>query len=122
MVRLLTVVVLFVIGSNAAIADSLWIAGSFGNEDGCKSIADSASRSENLLIVRSDSIERYEAHCGILTVQSSGGGWAILETICGGEGETWAETFLFQEVPDDRNKARLATAPSGEFADLARCD
>lgn len=122
MVRLLTVAVLMVIGSNTAIADSLWIAGSFGNEDGCKSIADSASRSENLLIVRSDSIERYEAHCGILTVQSSGGGWAILETICGGEGETWAETFLFQEVPDDRNKARLATAPSGDFADLARCD
>lgn len=123
MKRLLVLAFLVGLNPSASFADTLRISGAFGNEEGCKAVVDNAAmRSESLLILRSDSIERYESHCGILEVQSSAGGWAVVDAICGGEGETWTETFLFREDADDRSKATLTVGASGEPDALKRCD
>ena len=106
----------------AARADALWITGTYGNEDGCAAITDSQKRSENLVILRSNNIERYEAQCDILNVASSSGGWAVLDVLCGGEGETWADRFVFQDDSDDRKTIRLILSPAGEPEELKRCD
>ncbi len=106
----------------AAEADSLWITGSYGNEAGCRYVATGQAESDNHIVLKSNSIERHESQCEILNVNSSAGGWAVLDVICGGEGETWAEKYLFQEDPDDRAKVKLAIASSPEFETLERCN
>ena len=110
------------LGPAAAYADTLWITGTYGNEGGCKAVAKLGSRSENLVILRSNGVERYEAQCEILNVASSGGGWAVLDVICGGESETWADRFVFQDDSDDRKTIRLTLSPAGEPEELKRCD
>lgn len=106
----------------AAAAGSLWITGSYGNTAGCRYANSGQVEGDNYLLLKSNSIERYESQCEILNVNSSGGGWAVLDVICGGEGETWAEKYLFQEDIEDRNKAKLAIASAPEFETLERCN
>jgi hypothetical protein len=106
----------------AAAADSLWITGNYGNAAGCRYASSGQIEGDNYILLKSNSIERYESQCEILNVNSSGGGWAVLDVICGGEGETWAEKYLFQEDIEDRNKAKLAIASAPEFETLERCN
>lgn len=122
MKRLAVVAVISGLGLAAARADTLWITGAYGNAEGCKAVAKIGSRSENLIILRSNSVERYEAQCEILNVASSSGGSAVLDVICGGEGETWADRFVFHDDSDDRKTIRLTLSPAGEPEELKRCD
>ncbi len=113
---------LLALGPLTARADSLWITGSYGNTAGCRYANSGQVEGDNYILLKSNSIERYESQCEILNVNSSGGGWAVLDVICGGEGETWAEKYLFQEDIEDRNKAKLAIASAPEFETLERCN
>lgn len=108
--------------SATARADRFWITGAFGNEAGCRFVADSSARSDSLGILRSKSIERCETQCETLNTPSSGGGLAVLNVICGGEGETWADMFMFHEDVENHNRLRLTLTSAGESTELKRCE
>lgn len=112
-VRRCLLVSLSLVWTGSAVAQGLPIEGTWGDENGCKVLAQGVAFTDEYTILKADELRRHESSCEILDVKTAKTGEHVVRTLCGGEGELWLNDFVVVADPEDKTVLRIHGGPGG---------
>jgi hypothetical protein len=104
-------------------AQSLDIAGPYGNADGCKFAKDDLAVSEDMLLLKPDEVRSYGTGCEFVEVLTAKDGSKVVTGICGYEGEDGVGTqnFVISKSRKDPAALVIYNSDGSVFGEVAPC-
>jgi hypothetical protein len=121
--RLLLTLAVLPIGATPAVAQSLDIAGPYGNADGCTVAKGGFVEGDSLLLLQPDGIQSYGTACEFVQVLAARDGTKVVTGLCHFEGEDGVGVQSFAIRKSDKDPEALAVYDSGGslWGELKRC-
>jgi hypothetical protein len=107
----------------AVAADTLPIAGAYGNAEGCKFHKDGTLDNDTLLLLTPDWVQSYGTGCDILQALPGKDGAFLISGICGFEGEETlaARMMVITRVPEDPAALRIRDENGTVWGEVKPC-
>jgi hypothetical protein len=90
-----------------ALAQSLDIAGTYGNADGCKFAKDGTAENDQFLVLKPDSLQSYGSACDFVQVLTAKDGTKVVTGLCESEGEDGVGVYMFAIRKSQKDPAAL---------------
>lgn len=87
--------------ASTAVAQGNPIAGTYGDEGGCRRLAGQPEGTDLVFILTPDRIERWESACLITGIVVDDGIPVQVDVTCSGEGESWTDSYLLSPLPGE---------------------
>ena len=101
-------------GLAASAAQTLDIAGPYGNFHGCVHLGGSVPAAEGMFVLNTDGLQVYDGACEFVQVLPAASGASVVTALCQGEG-MYNIRMLTVSEPDPENESLLVFFADGEL-------
>jgi hypothetical protein len=111
------------LGLSPAVAQTLDIAGPYGNADGCKYARDGILEDDELLLLKPDGLQSYGSDCEFVQVLTAKDGTKVVTGLCASEGEegVGVHSFAIRKSMTDTQALAVYGADGSLWGELKPC-